>query len=75
MQEYEVPPLVPPSEEGNLSDIPHGWAEREPHRPLLSRQIDGVWRDVTAADWHREVRELAKGFIAAGIKWRKRKED
>jgi len=59
--------LVPPSEEGNLSDIPHGWAEREPHRPLLSRQIDGVWRDVTAADWHREVRELAKGFIAAGI--------
>ena len=53
MQEYEVPPLVPPSEEGNLSDIPHGWAEREPHRPLLSRQIDGVWRDVTAADWHR----------------------
>ncbi|WP_237565451.1 AMP-dependent synthetase/ligase [Ornithinimicrobium cavernae] len=67
MQEYEVPPLIPPREEGNLSDIVHGWAQRDPQRPLLSRQDEGVWRDVTAADFSREVRELAKGFLAAGI--------
>ncbi|QDO88405.1 long-chain fatty acid--CoA ligase [Ornithinimicrobium ciconiae] len=67
MQEFEVPPLVAPREDGNLSDIPHDWAAAEPHRPLLARQVEDVWRDVTAADWNREVRDLAKGFIAAGI--------
>ncbi|MCK0111674.1 long-chain fatty acid--CoA ligase [Ornithinimicrobium sp. F0845] len=67
MQEYEVPPLIPSREEGNLSDIPHDWADREPHRPLLARQVEAVWRDVTAAEFNREVRDLAKGFMAAGI--------
>ena len=67
MQEFEVPPLIPSREEGNLSDIVQDWAEREPQRPLLSRQVDGVWREVTAAEFSREVRSLAKGFIAAGI--------
>ncbi len=67
MQEYVVPPLVPPRVEGTLADIVQGWADREPHRPLVSRQTDGVWRDVTAAEFSREVRALAKGFVAAGI--------
>lgn len=67
MQEFEVPPLIPPREEGNLSDIVQDWAEREPSRALLARQEDGVWREVTAAEFSREVRALAKGFIAAGI--------
>lgn len=67
MQEYDVPPLIPPREEGSLSDIVAGWAEREPHRPLLSRQTDGVWRDVTAADFSSDVRALARGLVAAGI--------
>ena len=67
MQEYDVPPLIPPREEGSLSDIVAGWAEREPHRPLLSRKTDGVWRDVTAADFSSDVRALARGLVAAGI--------
>ena len=67
MQEYVVPPLVPPRVEGTLADIVQGWADREPQRPLVSRQADGVWRDVTATDFSREVRALAKGFVAAGI--------
>ncbi|USQ77556.1 AMP-dependent synthetase/ligase [Ornithinimicrobium cryptoxanthini] len=67
VQEYVVPPLVPPRVEGTLADIVQGWADREPHRPLVSRQTDGVWRDVTAAEFSREVRALAKGFVAAGI--------
>nr|WP_281496925.1 long-chain fatty acid--CoA ligase [Ornithinimicrobium sp. F0845] len=59
--------MIPSREEGNLSDIPHDWADREPHRPLLARQVEAVWRDVTAAEFNREVRDLAKGFMAAGI--------
>lgn len=67
MQEFEVPPLVPPREEGNLSDIVHDWAAREPQRATFSRKVEGVWRDVTAAEYNQQVRALAKGFVAAGI--------
>nr|WP_306238640.1 MULTISPECIES: AMP-dependent synthetase/ligase [unclassified Ornithinimicrobium] len=59
--------MIPPREEGNLSDIVQDWAERAPQRPLLSRQHDEGWRDVTAGEFSREVRALARGFIAAGI--------
>ncbi|WP_238146901.1 AMP-dependent synthetase/ligase [Ornithinimicrobium murale] len=67
MQEFEVPPLIPPREDGNLSDIVQDWAEWEPQRDLLSRREGEEWRAVTAEDFSREVRGLAKGFIAAGI--------
>ncbi|HLS46786.1 MAG TPA: AMP-binding protein, partial [Ornithinicoccus sp.] len=67
MQEFEVPPLVPPREDGNLSDIVHDWAAREPQRATFSRKVEGVWRDVTAAEYNQQVRALAKGFVAAGI--------
>ncbi len=67
MLEYEVPPLIPPRQEGNLSDIVHDWAQREPARPLLSRKTEGTWHDVSAADFSAQVGELAKGFVAAGI--------
>src|SRR5690606_5416642 len=67
VQEFEVPPLVPPREDGNLSDIVHDWAAREPQRATFSRKVEGVWRDVTAAEYNQQVRALAKGFVAAGI--------
>jgi len=59
--------LVPPREDGNLSDIVHDWAAREPQRATFSRKVEGVWRDVTAAEYNQQVRALAKGFVAAGI--------
>ncbi|GAA1143043.1 AMP-dependent synthetase/ligase [Ornithinicoccus hortensis] len=67
MQEISVPPLVQPTTHGNLSDLPHGWAQREPARPLFSVNEGGQWRDVSAADFTEQVRGLAKGFIAAGV--------
>ena len=68
MQEFEVPALIAPREEGNLSDLPQDWAQREPARPTFSRQDnEGVWRDVRAADFAGEVVGLARGFLAAGI--------
>lgn len=67
MQDFDVPSLLPPTDRGNLSDIVRGWAEREPHRPLLAVQEEGVWRDVTSQEFDRQVRALAQGFLAAGI--------
>lgn len=67
MQEFEVPPLIPPRDEGSLSDIVRDWAQREPQRPLLSRHDGTQWQAVTAAEFAGEVWSLAKGFIAAGI--------
>src|SRR5690606_34694552 len=43
------------------------WAAREPQRATFSRKVEGVWRDVTAAECNQQVRALAKGFVAAGI--------
>lgn len=67
MQDFDVPSLLPSTDRGNLSDIVRGWAEREPHRPLLAVPHEGVWRDVTAQEFDQQVRALAKGFLAAGI--------
>jgi long-chain acyl-CoA synthetase len=67
VQDIVVPPLVPATTEGNLSDLPHGWAEREPSRVLLRVKEGSDWRDVTATEFTGQVRALAKGFAAAGI--------
>ncbi|WP_237565732.1 AMP-dependent synthetase/ligase [Ornithinimicrobium cerasi] len=65
--EISVPPLVPPSPDGNIADYVVGWAEREPGRVMMSVQEDGQWRDLSAADLDAQVRSLARGFLAAGI--------
>jgi long-chain acyl-CoA synthetase len=67
VQEISVPRLIPPSREGNLSDLPHDWASRDPGRELLARRQGDAWRGVSAAEFCQQVRALAKGFIAAGI--------
>ncbi len=67
MQDIVVPPLVPATTEGNLSDLPQGWADREPGRVLVRVKEGSSWRDVTATEFHSQVRALAKGFVAAGI--------
>jgi long-chain acyl-CoA synthetase len=67
VQEISVPRLIPAMREGNLSDLPHDWASREPGRELLARRYGDSWRGISAAEFAQEVRALAKGFIAAGI--------
>lgn len=68
MSDVSVPPLITAPGYQNLADYPHGWAEREPQRILISRRDDqGRWQDVSAAEFSAEVIRLAKGFVAAGI--------
>ena len=67
MQDHVVPPLVEPTTEGSLADLPARNAERNPARVAFSRKAGAQWVDVTAAEFHRQVRALAKGFVAAGL--------
>lgn len=67
MPEIVVPPLVPASATGSLSDLPHHWAQHDPGRALLARAEGEYWRDVSAVEFTQQVRALAKGFLAAGL--------
>ncbi|MEV8354837.1 AMP-dependent synthetase/ligase [Streptomyces niveus] len=69
VRQVSVPPLVPPAPDGSLADIPFDNAQDAPDEAVLSRkEPDGRWRDVTAAAFADEVRAVAKGLIAEGLR-------
>ncbi|MFD3481601.1 AMP-dependent synthetase/ligase [Streptomyces sp. NPDC058665] len=69
VRQVSVPPLVPPVPDGSLADIPFDNARYAPDDAVLSRKdADGRWRDVTAAVFADEVRAVAKGLIAEGLR-------
>jgi long-chain acyl-CoA synthetase len=43
------------------------WAEQAPDRPIVSFRLGDEFVDVSAADFLRRVRALAKGLIASGV--------
>lgn len=66
---YDVPLLVETNPSENVTDLLLNRVSRDPSHVLFSRQNpDESWRDVTAGEFLSEVRTLAKGLIAAGIK-------
>ncbi len=67
MQDHVVPPLVEPTTEGSLADLPARNAARNPSNVLFARKVGERWVDVTAREFHDEVRRLAKGLVAAGV--------
>ncbi|MFC8501424.1 AMP-dependent synthetase/ligase [Pedococcus sp. NPDC057267] len=68
MQEHVAPPLVPPTTEGSLADLPARNAASNPFAVAFARKEDGRWVDVTARQFNEDVRALAKGLVAAGIR-------
>ncbi|MDI3422464.1 AMP-dependent synthetase/ligase [Streptomyces luteolus] len=69
VREVSVPPLAPAVTVGSLADIPYDNAEQAPAEAVLSRkEADGTWREVTAREFADEVRVLAKGLIAHGLR-------
>ncbi|WP_436842619.1 AMP-dependent synthetase/ligase [Streptomyces niveus] len=69
VRQVSLPPLVPAVRDGSLADIPFDNARDAPDDAVLSRkQADGGWRDVTAAEFADEVRAVAKGLIAEGLR-------
>ncbi|MFY1675636.1 MULTISPECIES: AMP-dependent synthetase/ligase [unclassified Streptomyces] len=68
MREFSVPAMYSVPPDGNLADIVVRNAEKHPDRPVLARKMSGQWRDVTAAAFLAEVRAVAKGLVASGVR-------
>ncbi|MEW2267264.1 AMP-dependent synthetase/ligase [Streptomyces sp. NPDC047853] len=67
VREARTAPLAPRPTTGSTADIPFTNASEAPDAVVLRREVDGVWRPVTAAEFAREVTAVAKGLIAAGL--------
>jgi long-chain acyl-CoA synthetase len=67
MQEVSEPTLVPAITSGSLTDSIVSRAGSTPDVVALRRRTSSGWRDITAATFLAEVRELAKGLMASGI--------
>ncbi|OEU98104.1 long-chain fatty acid--CoA ligase [Streptomyces qinglanensis] len=67
MREYSLPALYEVPAEGNLTDLIRRNAAQHPDLPVIGRKRNGRWEDLTAAAFLVEVRQAAKGLIAAGV--------
>jgi long-chain acyl-CoA synthetase len=67
VREYSTPLDVDIPSSGNLTDDVVRQAEERPDHVLFSRRDGSGWTDVTARDFHAQVRAVAKGLVAAGI--------
>lgn len=68
VREVSVPPLAPSVTHGSLAEIPFTNAVEAPADPVLTRKgRDSAWWDMTARDFAREVRAVAKGLVALGL--------
>ena len=69
MNEVTIPAIVPDATEGNLTKLIADRAWFEPSRVILSKPLGDGWSPVTAREFETEVRETAKGLMAAGIQF------
>jgi long-chain acyl-CoA synthetase len=67
MRELAVPPLATVPDSGGLADVVFTNADEAPNAVSFRRKVDGVWGDVTAAQFLAEVVEVAKGLVASGV--------
>ncbi|WP_381799407.1 AMP-dependent synthetase/ligase [Streptomyces niveus] len=68
MREFSLPALYEVPSDGNLTDLIRRNAAQHPDVAVLGRKVEGVWTDVTATQFLAEVRAVAKGLIASGIR-------
>ncbi|HET7387890.1 MAG TPA: hypothetical protein VFJ19_14640 [Nocardioidaceae bacterium] len=67
MREYATPAPVELPAQGSLTDDLIAPASERPESVLFARRTDDGWTDVTAAEFHTQVRDVARGLIASGI--------
>jgi long-chain acyl-CoA synthetase len=69
MKSYELPSLVESPSHENITDLLVQRAAKTPNIALFGvEDSPGVWREVNAQAFLEQVQDLARGFIAAGIK-------
>lgn len=67
MREFSTPLSVSIPSTGNLTDDVVTNAREAGDAAVFSRRTEQGWVDVTAAEFHDEVRAVAKGLVAAGV--------
>lgn len=67
MVQFEVPAIVPADPQANITDLLVERVKATPSLALFSVPDGEGWRDITAAEFQKQVVALAKGFAAAGI--------
>ncbi len=67
MVQFEVPAIVPADPQANVTDLLVERVRKTPDLALFAVPDGDGWRDITAAEFQRQVIALAKGFAAAGI--------
>ena len=65
--QFDAPAVVPADPDANVADLLLERVAQTPSLALFAVPDGEGWRDVTAADFQREVTALAKGLVAAGI--------
>ncbi|SNS86690.1 AMP-dependent synthetase/ligase [Rhodococcoides kyotonense] len=67
MREYSVPASFTIPDDASMADTVFRYEKESPNLVPFQRLVDGAWSDVTAAQFAREVKGVAKGLIASGI--------
>ncbi|PKH44097.1 long-chain acyl-CoA synthetase [Nocardioides alpinus] len=67
MREFSTPLSIAVPTTGNLTDDVVDNAREAGSTAVFSRRTPDGWVDVTAAEFHDQVRAVAKGLIAAGV--------
>lgn len=67
MVQFEVPAIVPADPQANITDLLVERVKATPDRALFAVPDGDGWRDITAAEFQKQVVALAKGFVAGGI--------
>jgi len=68
LREFNIPALVDIPDSATLTDVVVERARRTPDVVIMRRRgDDNRWADITALQFSDQVRDLAKGLIAAGI--------
>jgi len=68
VQEYSTPQVIDVADDAALPDAVFTHADNAPDDAVFTRKVDGRWTSVTAKEFAAEVRALAAGLVAAGIK-------
>ena len=67
MVQFEVPAIVPADPQANITDLLVERVKATPDLALFAVPDGDGWRDISAAEFQRQVIALAKGFAAGGI--------
>jgi len=68
VQEYSTPQVIEVEDSSALPDAVFAHADTAPDDVVFTRKVDGRWAPVTAKEFATEVRSLAAGLIASGVR-------